>query len=151
MPFAVLDPKRTISLIPSATVYAMLKSVRTVRGEKVLALGDPAYDTRPSLSSSQKSRLRGRGLVRLPQTRAEAKAVGDVVLLGKDASETRLREELSPGKRWRAVHLACHGLVDDALPARSALVLSHDAKNDGCIKPARISALSAMRGPGRFR
>ena len=76
----------------------------------------------------------------LPASREEAKSVGDVVLLGADASETRFREVMRSEKRWRAVHLACHGLVDATLPARSALVLAHDAHNDGFLYAGELFA-----------
>ena len=46
----------------------------------------------------------------------------DLVLLGEEASEGRLAAVLRERERWRAVHLACHGLLDQQNPAFSALV-----------------------------
>jgi CHAT domain-containing protein len=90
--------------------------------------------------------------VPLPETREEATAVGDVTLLGKAACEAGLRKALASRERWRAVHLACHGLVDAASPLRSSLALTPDATNDGlltCVDvfrlrvPADLVVLSA--------
>jgi CHAT domain-containing protein len=83
----------------------------------------------------------GRPLVPLPATRDEATRIGaDVTLLGADASEAGLRAALAraPTGRWRAVHLACHGLIDGARPLLSALALSPDAENDGYLTPLEL-------------
>ena len=40
--------------------------------------------------------------------------------------------------RWRAIHLACHGLVDTARPLRSALALSIDERGPGLLTCADI-------------
>jgi len=60
----------------------------------------------------------------LPETRAEAKAVGDTVLLGGDATATAFRSAIGKRPRWRAVHLACHGFVDVDRPQFSSLSLA---------------------------
>jgi tetratricopeptide (TPR) repeat protein len=74
---------------------------------------------------------RGPAPLPLPGTRREVEALSELVphatrLLGKDASERRLsalaeRKEL---KRFRLVHLATHGRVDERVPGRSALLLA---------------------------
>jgi CHAT domain-containing protein len=90
---------------------------------------------------------------------AEATAVGTTTLLAKDATETRLAEELAKKPRWRAVHLACHGLIDAENPQRSALAVTPDAQSDGFLSvvdvfrmkcPADLVALSACEtGKGK--
>jgi tetratricopeptide (TPR) repeat protein len=63
---------------------------------------------------------------------ARRATVGDVTLLGKDASEGKLVEAvLQHSGRWRAIHFACHGLVDPDRPSLSSLALTPDGANDG--------------------
>ena len=126
VPFALLFPDREVVLVPSATTMGLLRQASTLRGDGVLALGDPQYPA-------------GR-LARLPATRAEVTAVGTVRLLGKDATEAALHQHLGRPGRWRAVHLACHGLIDPERPMLSALAITPDEENDG-----RLSALEVFR------
>jgi len=140
VPFAALEPKRAIALLPSATALQVLRETMRGAGTKILAVGDPSYSGRPPPSGAVKGLLRGRGLVPLPQTRVEVNAIGDEILLGREASETGFLKALALQPHWRAVHLACHGLVDDVLPTRSALVLTHDAENDGYLYASEILA-----------
>jgi tetratricopeptide (TPR) repeat protein len=76
----------------------------------------------------------------LPGTRAEVGAVTHLfgnsppplVLTASDASEQRLHALAKSGelKKYRYLHLATHGEVDDAFPLRSAVILSRDALPD---------------------
>jgi CHAT domain-containing protein len=68
----------------------------------------------------------------------EARAVGDEVLVGDAATEGALRGRLARPERWRAVHLACHGLVDPGRPLRSALSLRPSEGRDGLWTVAEI-------------
>lgn len=119
---------------PSAAVYL------TVAGRKaagfssdLLAVGDPDYSASPDLRP-------------LPDSRAEVEAIAadvrrSTVLLGADATESRLLEELrrtSP----RVVHLAAHGLVDAAEPNRSAIALASSDTDDG-----RLHTLEVLSSP----
>jgi CHAT domain-containing protein len=66
--------------------------------------------------------------------------VGSRVLVGRRASETAALRAFEQGSPWRAIHFACHGLVDVERPELSALALSADAENDGflsCLELAR--------------
>jgi CHAT domain-containing protein len=110
------------------------------RGAKVLALGDPDYGTEPDAGAAALYRRAGR-LAPLPGTREEARAAGDVVLLGEEASEAKLRETLAREKRWRAVHLACHGLVKPERPTLSSLALSRQGEDDGFLTGREISRM----------
>ena len=56
--------------------------------------------------------------------------VGDTVLLGPDASEKSLLAQLESRARWRALHFACHGLLDPTRPEFSALALSRSTQKD---------------------
>jgi len=109
LPFVLLTDREVVS-VPSATTWLRLREDAARTGDAILALGAPDYS--------------GTKLAPLPATRAEANAIGDTVLLGKDATPANLVEALGRKKRWRAVHLACHGLLDTEEPTRSALMLT---------------------------
>ena len=81
-------------------------------------------------------------LAQLPGTREEAKAVGDTVLLGADATEQRLRDALTTQGPWRSVHLACHGLLNERNAQFSALALTPTDDDDGM-----LTALEILRTP----
>jgi len=162
VPFSLLDPSREVACVPSATVHGMLRTVKERPGARVLALGDPDYGAVSSIGSASGAQARsGRGnLTRLPATRAEVEAVGDVVLVGKSASETRFRELVTTESRWRAIHFACHGIVDAKQPTLCSLELARDGENDGSLwalevfrtrVPADLVVLSACEtGRGRY-
>ncbi|MFI5403162.1 MAG: CHAT domain-containing protein, partial [Planctomycetota bacterium] len=121
-PFCLLVPDQEVICVPSATTYGVLLDEPRKRGEGVLAVGDPDHGTRPDADTL--SVLRGGvDLAPLPATREEATAVGSTLLLGNEATEERLLS-MTGGKRWRAVHLACHGLVNPERPQLSSLALS---------------------------
>jgi len=150
VPFALLTDLE-VAYVPSATTRGVLLAEGERRGTKVLALGHPDYRVAPE-EETLVARLRGGRLTPLPATGAEAKAVGDVLLLGKDATETRLVAAIAGNSRWRAVHLACHGVIDTERPAFSALAVTPDPGSDGfltCLEvfrmniPADLVVLSA--------
>jgi CHAT domain-containing protein len=89
----------------------------------VLAFGDPAYAP-------------DRRLPRLLASRAEAEAVGDEVFLGARASEAGFWKALK--RPWRAVHVACHGVVDLERPLGSSLELAAAPGDDGRIDTPEI-------------
>jgi CHAT domain-containing protein len=77
----------------------------------------------------------GENWSRLPGTRLEATALAQLfpegpaeVLLGSQASEQRLQALTQNGQlgRYRYLHLATHGIVDDKVPLRSAVILAQD-------------------------
>jgi tetratricopeptide (TPR) repeat protein len=139
VPFSLLAPRLEVAYVPSGTTYGVLRATAKERGEGVLALGDPDYGVaRPPEALTL---LRGgAGLVPLPATRAEAMSVGDTVLLGADATEQGLAAALGKRSRWRAVHLACHSIVDCARPALSSLALTPGGDDDGF-----LTALEVLR------
>jgi len=132
VPFAALLPRLTVAYVPSGTTYRLLRDDATTRGRGVLALGDPDYETRVDERALAVVRG-GARLSRLPATREEAKAVGDVVLLGADATGPGLRASVERRERWRAIHLACHGLVDPERPAFSSLAVTPSADDAGLL------------------
>lgn len=169
LPFALLfaDPKllaegkpgaltRDVAFVPSGTVLAFLRdeakeqraaqpvAASTPPGE-VLALGDPVYETADANDTSPLARLRGAfSLERLEASAGEVAAVGTKgrVFVREKASEATLRAELSKLKvRLRALHLACHGLVDLDQPLASGLALTVDAQDDGLLTTMEILGL----------
>jgi hypothetical protein len=151
VPGGLLFPDRTVAYVPSGTVLRLLREQPVAHGEGVLALGDPDYGG--SAGAASPAVARGAPRLRpLPATRDEALAVGTVVLLGGEATEPALRAALARPARWRAVHLACHGLVDARRPALSSLALTAAGEDDGfltCLDifrlrmPADLAVLSA--------
>ncbi|MCC7136960.1 MAG: tetratricopeptide repeat protein [Planctomycetes bacterium] len=147
VPFAALMPDRTVAYLPSGTTYRFLREEDGLRGEGVLALGDPDYETKVDERSLAVHRGAAGKLVRLPATRDEALAVGTTTLLGADATEAGLRKALAERKRWRAVHLACHGLVNTERPALSSLAITAAGDDDGfltCLDVFRMKVPSDL-------
>ncbi|MCC7136964.1 MAG: CHAT domain-containing protein [Planctomycetes bacterium] len=147
VPFAALIRDRTVAYVPSGTTYRLLREEEALRGEGVLALGDPDYETKIDERALAVNRGAAGKLVRLPATRDEALAVGTTTLLGADATEAGLRKALAERKRWRAVHLACHGLVNTERPALSSLAITAAGDDDGfltCLDVFRMKVPSDL-------
>jgi CHAT domain-containing protein/tetratricopeptide (TPR) repeat protein len=138
VPFALLLGEREVAYVPSGTTYGLLLDEREKKGEGVLALGDPDYGSAKADTTGAVAMRGGMNLMRLPATGIEAKAVGDVVLVGKDATEEGLRDALKKKPRWHAVHLACHGLVDAERPMLSSLALTPAGDDDGFLTALEI-------------
>jgi tetratricopeptide (TPR) repeat protein len=146
-----------VSCVPSGTTLALLRDEQREPGKGVLALGDPDYG---SSDAGAVVAYGGSALAPLPGTKEEAQAVGDVVLLGAEASEPGFAAALGKRKRWRAVHFACHGLVKPEKPTLSSLALSRAGESDGfltCLEvlrmriPADLAVLSACEtGKGKI-
>ena len=156
LPFAALF-ERTVTMTPSGSTHVLLLDEEREAGTGILALGDPDYD---GVSEGALAiYYRGRTLSPLPATRPEVEQIGSVKLLGAEASEASLREELPKTKRWKAVHFACHGLIDVERPMLSSLALSRSGEEDGFLTalevlrmkiPADLAVLSACEtGKGR--
>ncbi len=150
VPFAPLVAGREVGYVPSGTTFGLLREQGGARGESVLALGDPDYGSRAGSASG--TRRRAGALTPLPGTRAEVTAIGDTVLLGRDASEANVRNATKKKERWRAVHFACHGLIDAERPTLSSLAITPAAGGDGFLTtfevfqmtiPADLVVLSA--------
>ncbi|MDJ0973656.1 MAG: CHAT domain-containing protein [Planctomycetota bacterium] len=119
VPFALLLPDRVVAYAPSGSTHVLLSKQAPKPGEGILALGDPAYADGT--------------LPRLPGTRAEAGAIGTDILLSDKATEAGLLAAIAKRPRWRAMHLACHGLIDADVPLRSALALTPTKDSDGML------------------
>jgi len=159
IPVELLARDYTISYTPSGTMYAWLRENPRSAGRKgvspLLALGDPALNppedpqttdnsaTRAAPPPGPEQQARLDTLAPLPGSRLEVEAIaglftttgeepGPLVLLGSAASEQRL-DELSRSGRlddFRYIHLATHGVMDDQVAMRSALLLARDQLAD---------------------
>jgi CHAT domain-containing protein/tetratricopeptide (TPR) repeat protein len=139
VPVEVFAEGYTVSYALSGTLYAHLRDKASTTSSGLLALADPVFDA-PDLAE-QGCLDRGDGVwKRLPGTRFEVAALQRLfgereptrLLLDSQASEQRLHELAGKGElgKYRYLHLATHGEVDDAFPLRSALILSRDGLPD---------------------
>ena len=129
VPFSLLLPGRDVVSLPSATTFAFLRGAAapaTAGALEVLGVGDPDYSGAAS------------ALPPLTATRAEVESVAQVRLLGAEATEQRFLEVAASRPAWRAIHVACHGLVDPEHPMRSALALTPGAVGDGMLTCAEL-------------
>ncbi len=100
VPFCLLEPGREVAYLPSRSMHALLSDANAERGEGVLAIAGPTRGSR---------------------ARAEAAAVGQVVLSGDGATFAALEAALASGPRWRALHIACDSRISEERPTRSEL------------------------------
>ena len=138
LPFGALF-RRPVTMTPSGTTHAvLLEDARKKQGKDILALGDPDYAGRSE--EAQMVYHRGAPLRRLRATGNEVEAIGTkgYVFTREKASEQGLRDALPASKRWRAVHLACHGLLDTNRPMLSALALSRAGEDDGFLTALEV-------------
>ena len=80
-------------------------------------------------------------------------------MIGKQATLARFRDALGTQPRWRAVHFACHGVIDPQRPVLSSLALTPGENDDGYLRcldiyrmhiPADLAVLSACEtGKGK--
>ena len=140
LPWTAIFPRHEVHCIPSATAHRQLRMASREPGVGILALGDPKYGTRTD--DGIPLYFRGRLLPRLVasgrEVRAIAKGQHDVVLARAEATEQGLRDAVAKRARWRAIHLACHGLIHRKEPTLSALALSPTKADDGFLSVHEI-------------
>ena len=163
---------RAVSYVPS---FAVLREMRQRRGSEpnvptpltLLAMGNPALGAARSAPIARNLHDR-QALDPLPDAEDEVKAIGR--LFGSSASEVltgaAAREALfkSDAPKARILHLATHGILDNASPLYSYLVLSQENRQpgeDGLLEAweimqmnlhARLAVLSACEtARGRIR
>jgi CHAT domain-containing protein len=158
--------EHAIAYAPSLTALREMSTRRAPAvplRDTLLAVGDPSF------GEPQQRRvaglLRDGALGPLPDAAAEVRAIqrfyapGSSVYVGTDASETRVKAEAG---RHRVLHFAAHGILNDASPLYSQLVLARPAPaegDDGLLEaweimemslPADLAVLSACEsGRGR--
>jgi CHAT domain-containing protein/Tfp pilus assembly protein PilF len=142
VPIETLTDRYTISYVPSATLFAWLqeKRVANENGQEpvdrsILAVGDPAFGSaEPSDSLDESTRKSGHGeFARLQGSESEVRAVARffpaaTVLIGQEASKQNLDMLLEKGQlaKFRFLHFATHGILDEQSPMRSALILAQN-------------------------
>jgi tetratricopeptide (TPR) repeat protein len=136
-----VDAKADISVVVWCDGMTMVRSVRPGPLGVVVA-SDPAPTAlaeRYRLDRTLSSRRGDDGWGQLPGTRVEVESLhrlfGEaqaLLLFDSEASEQRLDQLAASGElgKYRYLHLATHGEIDDAFPLRSALILSRDTLPD---------------------
>lgn len=151
LPFAALtDGQRyliddySLSVLPSASVLPFIgDNVPREAAGSPLILGNPLtadFDITASLAI-QASQYRDR-LGPLPYAEKESKAIaalfGVEPLLGRAATESALREQISAAN---ILHLAAHGTYNPVAPLHSLIALAPDEANDGWLTVGEVYGL----------
>ena len=139
----------------AALSYLKQKPRPPKRAKKLLAFGAPLYHQPAMTAETREGTPAGTwresyidkafALSRLPFSESEVLKVARLfpadlkdVFLGKEANETALKKLAL--KEYQIIHFACHGILDDTLPFRSALALSYDEsqEEDGFLQVREI-------------
>lgn len=152
-----------ISYAPSLTVLREMTKRRRANvqaGATLLALGNPALGAKTIERAALM--LRDGKLAPLPTAEQEVKTLGQLyprnkIYIGSEAREDRVKAEAAP---MRILHFATHGVLNNASPMYSHLVLAHSEKDDGLLEAwelmqmdlqADLAVLSACEtARGRF-
>jgi CHAT domain-containing protein/tetratricopeptide (TPR) repeat protein len=146
--FLIVD--HSISYAPSLTALReMTKRGPAKTGNNtpitLLAMGNPAIGAKRS--SEIKEVLMDADLQPLPQAEEQVRALGSLygkahsaVYVGAAATEDTLKTEAS---KYRILHLAAHGILNDSDPMYSQIVLSRekDSPNDGLLEAWEVMNL----------
>jgi CHAT domain-containing protein/Tfp pilus assembly protein PilF len=141
LPFQALMPRagrylvedRSISYVPSLTVLREMHARRRAAGAgSLLALANPTLgETGPTRGTAL---MGGESLAALPEAEEQTRALAALypasdrrVYVGAEAREDVFKREAG---RHRLLHLATHGLLDDANPLYSQLVLAAPRPGD---------------------
>jgi CHAT domain-containing protein/Tfp pilus assembly protein PilF len=158
LPFQALQPARNhfliedsaISYAPSLTVLHKMVTSRPTRSTKasttLLAVGNPIVSG--ETSTRVKSVLMDEQLLPLPEAERQVKLLGQLytasqskVYVGQAASEAIVKAEAGGS---RILHLATHGILNDASPMYSQIVLARspgDSNEDGLLEAWEIMNL----------
>jgi CHAT domain-containing protein len=146
-----------VSYVPSASVLATMRRYNETpaNADKMfVAYGDPSYETRHA--SASRDRMRGslnfaslRSLPRLQNSRREVERIAALyprsaaeVFLGERATEENVKNVALD--RYRIVHFAAHGLLNEENPQFSGLLLSRptgkksEEREDGLLQVYEI-------------
>jgi CHAT domain-containing protein/tetratricopeptide (TPR) repeat protein len=130
------DDTHTVSYAPSATVLRYLRQQpRPDRHAGLVAVGDPVFELMTAARSG------GDKFAPLPGTRYEVEALARLfqsvdrpirTLLATDASEPQLQRLAASGElaKFGFIHLATHGVIDEEIPALSAVILTQTGLPD---------------------
>ena len=156
LPFQALVPRDgqylvqdyAISYAPSLTVLREMSAKKQAEGmsKSLLAFGNP---TMPGdIAANIKTTYRGEVLGPLPDAEVEVGALKNIwglsssrILIGPTASKAVFRSEAA---KYNIIHLATHGILDDASPMYSRLVMAragNDPSDDGLLEARDIMRL----------
>lgn len=134
---------------PSLSVLKGLSSPRKNSGPvsaSLLAFGNPRMSN--EIATNLKAVYRGEVLAPLPEAEAEVNALKEIwkpapttVFVGTNAGKSNFKAEAS---KYRIIHLATHGILDDSNPIYSRLVMSrteNDPNDDGLLEAREIMQL----------
>jgi CHAT domain-containing protein len=153
LPFEVLtdsDDKMLIEraacfYLPSISVYHEMLAVQEARDQRarptLAAFGNPEIDR--DRKGRHVAYYRGIELGPIPDAATEASAVArmwrsQAVYTGREAREDFAKREM---ERVRIVHFAAHGIIDDASPMYSHIVLSGGPGDDGVLQAWELMRL----------
>ena len=160
LPFQALQPAAAhyliqdyaVSYAPSLTVLREMKKHRSPAAgaspvqNTLLAVGNPAIGARTA--DRVKAVFMDEKLVPLPQAERQVNLLRDLygrdaasVYVGPDAREGRVKQEAN---RYRILHLATHGILNNNSPMYSHLVLSqdeHSGEEDGLLEAWEIMSM----------
>jgi CHAT domain-containing protein/tetratricopeptide (TPR) repeat protein len=138
-----------ISYAPSLTVLKEMNSLQTrhrnsnAQGKTLLALGNPAIGS--ETAEKVTAIFMSEKLLPLPEAERQVKALQQIygskdssIYIGTEAKEDRLKQEAS---NYKILHLATHGILNDANPMYSCLVLSqlqNNSSDDGLLEAWEI-------------
>ena len=138
-----------VSYVPSLTVLREMKAQRNRRraettGTAVLALGNPTIG-KETIGRAAVT-LRDEKLNPLPEAEKEVKALGQLygnarskIYIGAEAREDRLKAEAAQA---RILHFATHGVLNNASPMYSHLVLAQGDRNeDGLLEAWELTQM----------
>jgi CHAT domain-containing protein/tetratricopeptide (TPR) repeat protein len=158
LPFQALQPTRNhfliedvaISYAPSLTVLQKMYQTRQKRSiapaNTLLAIGNPIIGAETSARLT--AALMDDPLLPLPEAERQVKLLQKLytpsrskVYIGKEAGEAKVKAEAGNS---RILHLATHGILNDASPMYSQIVLAHnqaDTNEDGLLEAWEIMNL----------
>ncbi len=126
VPFPLLLPERYIVTVPSVRAWLQLRGRTPARKGAILAVaGELGVKYRSA------------------EAVGEAQDVGTIVLLGGDATRTRLAQELGAQSSWRALHLGVSGELADRKRKRAHLQFSITDGDDGYMSAYELALLDA--------
>jgi CHAT domain-containing protein/tetratricopeptide (TPR) repeat protein len=158
LPFQTLQPARNhfliedaaISYAPSLTVLQKMVKARQKRSptpaNTLLAVGNPSIGS--ETSARLKTVMMDDPLLPLPEAERQVKLLQQLytparskVYIGKQAGEAKVKAEAGDS---RILHIATHGILNDASPMYSQIVLAQsegDANEDGLLEAWEIMNL----------
>jgi CHAT domain-containing protein len=143
---APIVTRHAVTYMPSLNSLVHLRRApRHAGAMRVLAVGNPAVDAAPAAATRQGDIANLSLLGALPFAERELHAIGRAlpdrtqILSGRSARESGVRSQ--PLERFPVIHFATHGVVSDAHPTRSGLLLSPEEGEDGLLQMGEIYGL----------